>query len=190
MLFADIPQGAVVAMYGRPGAGKTWIGLDLIGRKHAEDPDAIAVWFDTEFRMGGNDSDLVQFGVDPSRLLTFSVGNTRDVIENFDRVGDFAAEGAPIKIIVINTITSMQRPLDPEEPIGAMTMMLAALAKCARAHNITLVMIAHVRSNLNGLKIVPGYKPSPAGLDTFVDYMVEVDSPVGVRIEKVEKTDG
>jgi RecA/RadA recombinase len=178
----DIPQGAIVAMYGPPSCGKTWVALDMVGRIHAEDPEAFAVWFDTEFRMGFDDA-VADFGVKKDRFVPLSTNTVADIEYNLDKIFTMVEDGLPLKVIVLNTVTGIVVPRDEEEPIGYRTRLLEAMAARCQRHRITLILVCHVRKEMYGFV---GTTKMPGGMDV-VDYRVSVDGPTGVEITKVEK---
>jgi RecA/RadA recombinase len=179
----DIPQGSVVAMYGPPAAGKTWHALDMVGRLHTEDKEALAVWFDVEYRMDRRD--VSDFGVDPQRFHVFSVNGINDVEDCFKGVIQLVKDGAPNKLVVINSVTGIATNRGADDPIGHRARVLELMARRAREHNVTLVLVCQVRKEMYGF-VGTTKVPVPGGMD-LVDYRVAISSARSVEVTKVEK---
>ncbi len=80
-----LPLGFSAVLYGPPKGGKSIICNAFIGQLHKDDPNALAIKFNTELRELGQltkeQADL--FGIDRERYMAFDV-NAPDLI--FDRI--------------------------------------------------------------------------------------------------------
>jgi RecA/RadA recombinase len=160
-----LPRGYSVIFYGPPGGGKSLVSNSMIGQLHQDDPDAIALKYDTEFRekaqMGKAQKAI--WGIDPDRYIAYSVNQPTLIFDKIETdVNALCQEGAPIRLIVIDSLTGIQglRELNAEsietQQIGdhAMTIQrgLKRILPVIRNHNIGLVLTAHVRAEMDMLE--------------------------------------
>lgn len=157
-----LPFGYGMLLYGPPKGGKSIICNSLIGSLHQQDPEAIAVVFNTEMRgaLQTNSNQLAKWGIDPERFITYDV-NQPEMI--FDRIEhDIAAacqEGEKIKLVIIDSLTNIvgRRTLNADsvsqQQIGdqALTIKdgLMRILPVIRKHNIALVGTSHIRAELD-----------------------------------------
>lgn len=106
-----LPRGYSILLWGPPKAGKSVLCFDAAGQVLANDPTAIVVKFDTEFRDEGQltEAEAACYGIDLNRFVVFSVSDPALV---FDRVVDeivpMINAGANIPLIIIDSITGVQ----------------------------------------------------------------------------------
>lgn len=186
-----LPLGYSMVLWGPPKAGKTVICNGMIGQLHQDDPDAIAVKFNTEFRERGQlkDRDYANYGIDRDRYIAYEVNAPALV---FDRIqNDIAAmcqEGAPIRLIIVDSITGIQgrREMDSEsidkQQIGdhALTIQtgLKRILPTIRKYNIALVLTAHARAELDMWEIKRGHKTkmqASFGVQHVCEYFMMVE---------------
>lgn len=103
--------GKVNIVYGPESAGKSMLAqMGIIELQH-RDPDAIAIWFDSEFSF--NIGLFEKLGGDSSRLI---VRKSNDPLKIFDFIGgellEMLQDGAPVKALVIDSIKSIRYPKD------------------------------------------------------------------------------
>ena len=142
MLEGGFETGAITECFGQYGSGKTQIGHLLSVMCQKDDPDAVAVYIDTEntFRP----ERIVQFakgaGLDPDQVL----GNVK-VARAFnsdhqmlltEKVADLVKEGLKVKLVVIDSLTAHFRA----EFVGRGT--LAERQQKLNKHMHTLAMVA------------------------------------------------
>jgi RecA/RadA recombinase len=157
-----LPFGTGMVLYGPPKGGKSLIVNAMIGEMHRQDPEAIAVVFNTELRgeFQANAEQLKKWGVDTERFITYDV-NTPELI--FDRIehdlNSAIQEGLKIKLIVIDSLTAIigRRTLNADtvsqQQIGdqAATIKdgLMRILPVIRKHKIALIGTAHVRAEMD-----------------------------------------
>ncbi len=185
-----LPRGYSVSYYGPPGGGKSLLLNATIGQLHKDDPEAIAVKFDTEFREDGQLSpvDYPKWGIDADRIITIS--DNRPTI--FDRISkEIAAmcqDGAPIALIGIDSINAVQgrRFMNQEtietQQIGdeALTIQtgLKMILPVQRKYHIGLIMTAHVRAEMDALEQKRGNKTRMAasfGMQHHTEYFLYIE---------------
>lgn len=106
-----LPRGFPIVIYGPEKSGKSILCYDAIAELHRADPEAIAIRFDTEMRDEGQltPSQAEIYGIDLKRYqpyITNSPSKIFDFIEN--EVDAMCSEGAPIKLIIIDSITNIK----------------------------------------------------------------------------------
>jgi hypothetical protein len=154
-----IPHGYSAIIYGPPKGGKSLILNSMIGQLHQDDPEAIAVKFNTEMREEGQLSNASSdmWGIDQDRYMAYNV-NTPDKI--FDYIaGPLKAmvdDGMKLKLIGIDSLTgilgrrTMNADTVMQQQIGdeAKTIQdgLKSILETIRHKRITLVGTAHLRA--------------------------------------------
>lgn len=185
-----VPRGYSAAFYGPPGGGKSYLLNATIGQLHADDHNAIAVKFDTEFREEAQltPADYAKMGIDPDRLITFA--DNKPTL--FDTIStDLEAmcqEGAPIALIGIDSVNAIQgrRAMNQEsietQQIGDEALTLQTgfkrILPFQRKHHVALIACAHVRAELDALEQKRGNKTRMAasfGMQHHIEYFLYVE---------------
>jgi RecA/RadA recombinase len=183
-----LPRGYSGIIYGPPKGGKTLILNAFIGQLHRDDPEAIAVKFDTELREEGQLTPEVaaNWGIDLDRLITYSV-NTPDKI--FDYIsGPLRAmidDGAPIKLIGIDSLFGIQgrRAMNQDtvmtQQIGdhakTITDGLKQVVETIRHKRIALLATDQIRAEMDQLQQMRGKKVKMASAwaaQHFFEYFI------------------
>lgn len=153
-----LPQGFSLLLYGRPKGGKSLISRSLIGKLHQNDPEAVAVVFDTEMRWEAqlDDKQMETYGVDPERLAIRPVNHPAQIFDTIEK--DLTAliqDGLKIKLIIIDSITAIQgRRATEQETIMtqqrgdlALTLQegLKQILGTVRKNQIGLVLTTQIR---------------------------------------------
>lgn len=186
-----IPSSYTAVFYGPPKAGKTILVNAIIGQLHQDDPEAIAVKFDTEMRergqMTGKQAQI--WGIDPSRYICYSTNKPNEIFDRIEHdIAGMCDEGMPLKLLVIDSITGImgRRALNADtidtQQIGddAKTQGdgLKRILPVLRKHKITCILNAHVRAELDMGEQMRGNKVKMAAawqLQHFAEYFVYVE---------------
>jgi RecA/RadA recombinase len=161
-----IPKNASILLLSEQKAGKSLSCYAIIEQMQKDDPEGIAIYFNTELR--GALQHGVFSGLDKERLIIY---DTKDPEEIFDRVEkDIKAlvqDGCPIRIIVIDSLTNIQgiKRRDADSVADhlrgdhALTLMtgLDKLVPFCKQNKILLIGTSQMRAN---------QKASPGGPDT------------------------
>lgn len=160
-----LPYGYSVTLYGPPGGGKSLVCNSLIGQLHKDDPNAVVIKFDTEFRERGQMTKQQKdiWGIDSKRYIAYSVNQPQLIFDRIEKeILDLCQAEVPIKMIIIDSLTGIQglREQNAEtietQQIGdhAMTIQrgLKRILPVIRNHNIALVTTAHVRAEMDMLE--------------------------------------
>jgi RecA/RadA recombinase len=186
-----LPLGYGLILYGPPAGGKSILCNAMIGQLHKDYEDAIAIKFDTEMREEAQNTDKMRriHGIDDSRYIVYSV-NQPDLI--FDRIEkDVAAmcqEGAPIKLIVIDSINAIlgRRSMNADsvmvQQIGdeAKTLQdgFKRIAAVQRKFRIAVVLTSHVRAEMDMAEQMRGNKVrmgASYGVQHYGEYFMFVE---------------
>ena len=148
--------GAITECFGEFGCGKTQIGHLLAVNTLKEDPDACAVYIDTEntFRPERITQLAIGAGVDPedilSRMMVARAHNSDHQMLLTEKVDSLITEqGKKVRLVVVDSLTSHFRA----EFIGRGTLAerqqklnrhMHALAKVASSHNICVYVTNQV----------------------------------------------
>lgn len=186
-----LPRGYSASFYGPPGGGKSLLLNATIGQLHRDDPEAIAVKFDTEFREAGQLTleDYATWGIDPDRLITFQTNSPMGVFDKIaTEINAMCQEGAPIALIGIDSINAImgRRAMNADtietQQIGdeALTIQtgLKMVLPVQRKHKIGLIMTSHVRAEMDMLEQKRGNKVRMAasfGMQHHTEYFLYIE---------------
>lgn len=181
---AGIPYGYSAVLFGEPKAGKSLVSNLFIGAMHKQNPDFMAIKFNTEMREEGQMADY--WGINQDSYQAYNVNEPKYI---FDRIKDellpLIEKGMPLKALVIDSLQGMQgiREANAEsienQQIGdqALTIQkgLKMILPIIRKHKIALLCTAHIRANLDGGMYGPKTKMAGAWAQKhFFEYFVEV----------------
>lgn len=166
-----MPYGYSAVFYGPPKGGKSVCSHLAIGQIHQEDPEAIVIKIDTEFRADGqlDDKSCALFGIDQSRLLVMQASSPVEVFDQIEKDVDAICEaGAPVKAIIIDSLNGLQGRREKElESIEKLTIGdhaltvgtgLKRIKPITFRRGIGLILIDQVRAEMDQLEIRRGNK--------------------------------
>lgn len=166
-----LPYGCSMVLYGPPKGGKSVFLNGIVGQMHQDDPDAIAVKFDTELRsqFTTNPTMMRKFGIDEKRYLVFDVNEPDKVFDRIEK--DIAAacqEGEKIKMVIIDSMSGIsgRRSLNADtvnqQQIGdqAATIKdgLQRIMPTIRKYGIAFICTAHIRAEMDMAEQMRGKK--------------------------------
>lgn len=155
MLAGGIESGAITEAFAEFGGGKTQLGHLFSVRCQMDDPEAIAVYIDTEntFRPERIRQFARGVGIDPEKALSnvrvAKAYNSDHQVLLAEKVEELIKEGAKVKLIVVDSLTAHFRA----EFIGRGTLAerqqkinkhMHTLAKLADLHNIAVYVTNQV----------------------------------------------
>ena len=180
-----LPFGYSAVLYGPPKCGKSIICNAFIGQLHKDDPEAIAIKFNTEFREEGQYSDI--WGIDPERYQAFNRNTPEGIFDFICTDVDAACQaGEKIRLIVIDSVQGIQGRLTqntesiadirPGDHAFTVQEGLKRITPIIRKHRIALIWTCHIRANLDmGYGHGPKTKMAAAfGLKHGVEYYISV----------------
>lgn len=156
-----LPFGYSAILYGPQEGGKSVLSKMFMGGLHQSDPDALALLYDAEFRatVQLGTKDYSKFGIDPKRIKVIQ-NNSADIFNQIThKVDALCQNGAPIKLIVIDSVSALQgRVMEEKANVKQMTfgdsaqtigIGLKMILPVIRKHNIALIMIAQARAEMD-----------------------------------------
>jgi RecA/RadA recombinase len=170
-----LPAGYSMVLYGPPKGGKSVICNAMIGQLQKDDPEAMVIKFNTEFREEGQltDDQAKLWGIDPSRYLAYETNRPDEIFDRIEK--DFAAlveEGMKLKLVIIDSITQIQgrRAMNADtimtQQIGdnALTIQegLRRILPVQRKCGFGLLLTAHIRAQMDQVEQMRGNKYRPA----------------------------
>lgn len=164
-----IPYGFSMLIWGPPKGGKSYVANTFVAQLHADDPEAIAINFNTELRgqVQCNEEQLKKQNIDPERYQVYDV-NAPELI--FDRIEhDIPAlceEGLKVKLVIIDSLThiqgrrSMNATTVSQQQIGdhaqTISVGLKRILPVLRKYGITLIATDHQRAEMDQHEIMRG----------------------------------
>lgn len=187
-----LPLGYSMVLYGPPAGGKSVLCNAMIGQLHQDDPEAIAVKFNTEFREQGQltQSQAGIWGIDRERYVCYDVNQPDQIFDRIEKDIASACQEDPgkIKLIIIDSITAIQgrRAMNADtimtQQIGdlAITLQdgLKRILPVQRKHKIALILTAHVRAEMDQVEQMRGNKVKMAaafGVQHHAEYFMYVE---------------
>lgn len=166
-----LPYGCAMVLYGPPKGGKSVFINGIIGQMHQDDPDAVAVKFDTELRsqFTVTTTTLKKFGIDPDRYIPYDVNEPNKVFDRIEKdLATACQEGLKIKLIIIDSMSGIQgrRALNADtidtQQIGdqAATIKdgLMRIMPTIRKYGIALIVTSHIRAEMDMAEQMRGKK--------------------------------
>lgn len=164
-----LPFGLGMLLYGPPKGGKSILCNAFVGQLHKDDPEAVAVCFNTELR-GEFQANLAQmrtWGIDPERYIVFDVSQPELIFDRIEKdIADLCQQGLKIKLVIIDSLTGIQgrRSLNADsvssQQIGdhAATIKdgLKRVVPIFRKHKIAYIGTDHVRAEMDQKEIMRG----------------------------------
>lgn len=194
-----LPFGLSTIFYGPAKAGKSLASYLMAGQLHKDNPEAIVIRFDTEFRSEPLKKDNM-WGIDPDRFIAY---NTNDPTQIYDRITgeirEMLEEGAPIKLIIIDSITVMKgvkrmgKDSVADHLMGDASLTtgigLQNILPVIRKHKVAFICTTHIRANFDAGMYGPKTKMAGGhSLKHFFEYYIEVkrDNSADSKIEDKE----
>lgn len=151
-----IPKGSGVLLYSEPKAGKSLLAQSIVAQLHKDDPEAIAMYFSTEFK-GKYQKGFFE-GIDPERLAMYDTNDPRDIFDFIaEDVAAMVQDGMPLKLVVIDSLTAIggikaEGRSVADHLIGdkalTITRGLDRIIPFFKKNNITYITVAQVRMNI------------------------------------------
>lgn len=209
-----LPYGYTMIMYGPPAGGKSILCNAIIGQLHRDDPEAIAVKFNTELRETGQTTAEQRkiWGIDDDRYIAYDVNHPEMIFDRIEKeIAAMCQEGAPIRLIVIDSINGIigRRATNADT---IMTQQIGDDAKTQqdgfkfilnmqRKYHIAVILTSHVRAEMDVGEQMRGNKlrmGAGLGVQHYGEYFVFVEPNrskegktdlLGAKFEDEENTD-
>ncbi len=187
-----LPLGYTLIMYGPPAGGKSILCNAMIGQLHKDDPEAIAIKFNTEMREEGQTTKAQRsiWGIDDDRYLAYDVNNPELIFDRIEKdIAAMCQEGAPIKLIVIDSINAIlgRRSMNADsvmvQQIGdeAKTLQdgFKRVLAVQRKYKIAVVLTSHIRAEMDQAEQMRGNKVrmgASFGVQHYGEYFMFVEA--------------
>ena len=186
-----LPLGYSMLLGGPAKAGKSFIFLNMVAQMHRDDPEAIAIMFNTEYRgeVQANEKTLAFLGIDKDRFRVIESNTPDGIFDVISKdINEMCQEGAPIKLIGIDSISMIQgrRAMNADtimtQQIGDQAATLQAgylqILPVIRKNKISMVLLTHVRDEMDMAEQMRGNKFKLQGANAtkhFAEYFCMVE---------------
>lgn len=199
------PKGAVAVTYGLPKSGKSLLLNDMIAQLHKDDPEAIALKWNTEWRetFQMTPDQLKRWGVDIDRYQAYE---TQDPSEIFDTictlVPQLVKDGYKIGLVGIDSVSNIlgrnllaADSVDQQLRGDQAKTIQDGLSRCIsvfRKLRIPLVMTAQVRAEQdpNKAKFNPYTMAGGYYLKHSAEYFIKISKANDTKAGDKEDMDG
>jgi RecA/RadA recombinase len=190
-----LPKGLPMIIYGPEHSGKTLFCYDLIAQLHKDEPDAIAIRFDTEMR---DEAQLTParaqlYGIDIDRYMPYLTNDPEEIFDFIEsQIKAYLEEGMPIKLIVIDSLTNIigrrmaSTPGMGKAQVGDASRTqqdgLQRIQRLMHKYRISLVLTSQVRAEMDPIEQMRGNTYKMAGgwfLKHLGGYVLQVDPNKG-----------
>lgn len=157
-----LPLGYSLVLYGPPKGGKSLLCNSMIGQLHKDDPEAIAIKFNTEMREEGQlgPEEMAMWGIDPDRYMGYNTNTPDGVFDSIEhQIAALCQDGAPIKLVIIDSINAIQgrRAMNNDsvmnQTIGDLALTLQEGCKrilaVQRKYKLAVIFVAQVRAEMD-----------------------------------------
>lgn len=155
-----IPKGSGVLLFSEPKAGKSLLIQAVVAQMQKDDPEGIAIIFNTEMRGRFQTGAIV--GVDPERTIIYDTNRPEDIFDRMEReIQPMLQDGMPLRIVAIDSLNmiggtksmSADRSVN-DHLIGdqALTLQkgLQKFVPIVRKNNLLFFGTAQIRANIDG----------------------------------------
>jgi hypothetical protein len=166
-----LPYGYSLLLWGEGKAGKSLVARMLIGDMHRQDPDAIAVYYNTEMReeLQATPKMLEAFGIDVNRIAAYNVNKAEDIFDRIEKdIPELIDQGLKIRCIVIDSITDIiGRKMQNSKSVGDFIIGdnaattgdgLLRIKGTLRKYKIANILVAQARAEMDSHEQMRGKK--------------------------------
>lgn len=190
-----LPKGYPMIIFGPEHSGKTLFCYDLIAQMHKDDPDGIALRFDTEMR---DEAQLTParaqlYGIDIDRYQPYLTNDAEEIFDYIEsQLKVLLDDGAPVRLIVIDSITNIiGRRMAATAGMGKAQVGdesktqqdgLKRIQRLMHKHRISLVLTSQVRAEMDPIEQMRGNTYKMAGgwfLKHLGGYVLQVEANKG-----------
>jgi KaiC/GvpD/RAD55 family RecA-like ATPase len=185
-----IPEGASAIFYGPSKSGKSLLANFCVGQLHRDDPEAIAIKFETELRekFQMTPRSMKMFGIDSDRYRCRMTNKPNEIFDFIEKdIPALVQKGMKIKLLVLDSVTdilgrrSMNAKSVDVQQMGdeAATIQngLKRIKDVLRRYNISMIMVAQERAEMDPVEQMRHKKTKMAGanyLRHFSEYFVYI----------------
>jgi RecA/RadA recombinase len=154
-----IPKGSGVLLFSEPKAGKSLFAQSIVAQLHKDDPQAIAMYFSTEYKAKYQKGFFE--GIDPDRIFMYDTSDPRDIFDFLaNDVQAMVQDGMPLRLVVIDSITAIGGIKAEDRSVAdhligdkalTITRGLDRIIPFFKKNNITYITVAQVRMNIGAM---------------------------------------
>ncbi len=187
-----LPESLTLALGGPPKGGKTLICNSFVGNMHQNDPEAIAVKFNTEFRERGQATEAElqrMWGIDPKRYMPYEVNSPMLIFDRIEQeLAAMCQEGMPLKLVIIDSINGIQgrRSMNADsietQQIGDEALTLGTgfkrILPVQRKYGFSVILTCQIRAELDKVEQMRGNKfkmSLPLSVQHYAEYFAYVE---------------
>ncbi len=196
-----LPLGYSLSMYGEPKSGKSLLAYVFAGGVHHDYPDGIVLKFNTEFREEGQLTPewAKNYGIDFERYMGIDANDPDLIYDQIEtQVAAWCQEGMPIKLIIIDSMNSVQG-LREKENTSVSDVTIGDVAKAnktglkrilpvQRKYGISLIMTSHVAIEMDPIEVKRNGKYK-SGMSVGVQHHSEYSMFVEKSRNKADRQD-
>ncbi|HVT63296.1 MAG TPA: hypothetical protein VHD33_07420 [Legionellaceae bacterium] len=184
-------RGRSMVLSGPSEGGKSYFLNAIIGQLHKDDPNSIAIKYDTEFRDEGQltPEQAALLGVDLNRYTCYSVNTPEGIFDHITHdVAALCDDGMPLALIAIDSLNNIQgirmtgNDSVMDQTIGDLAQTLkiglTKVLPIQKKFRIGLIHVAQVRSEMDQLEIRRGNKlriALPHTAQHLIDYWAYIE---------------
>ena len=153
-----LPKDASLLMYAPAKAGKSLIAKSFVKQIQMNNPDAITVEYNTEFRAMQASSNI--FGIDYDRHQVYLTNKPSEIFDHCTQtLATLVQDGMPLSLIIIDSLTFIAGPktlnADSVEDFtigdqaAVITKGLQQIIPWIKRNRIPLIATAHMRANID-----------------------------------------
>ena len=186
-----LPAGYSLLLYGGRKGGKSLMCYDTVGALHEDDPEAVAMKWDTEMReeLQGTPETLAMFKIDPARYIPYSTNHAEDIFDRFEKDVVLAIKaGVKIRLAIIDStsnivgrrqakMTSVNQ-FDIGDHAQTLQNGLRFVLPVIREYKIGLILVTHIRAQMDESAQKRGEKVKPQAANAvqhFAEYFGHVE---------------
>lgn len=186
-----LPFGYTVLLWGPQKSGKSLVSYSMAAQLQKDDPEAIIVRFDTEMRAEAQctPQTAAKWGVDLKRFKNVNNNTPAGIFDAIEtKIAGWIEEGAPIKMIIIDSISGIRgrRDLNADtietqqmgDEAATLQSGLKRIIGLIRNKKIALVLCTQARAEMDPMKArMHGDKKMAAAyaLKHFAEYFMLVE---------------
>lgn len=187
-----IGAGLALALGGPPKGGKTLLTNAFTGQLHKDDPEAVVIKFNTEFRERGQSTPEERqriWGIDPERYLVYEVNSPMMIFDRIEKeIAAKCQDGMPLRLIIIDSIGGIQgrRSMNADtievQQIGDLALTLGEgfkrILPVQRRFNISVILTCQIRAEMDLLEQKRGNKfkmQLPLAVQHYAEYFMYVE---------------
>lgn len=163
-----IPKGSGVLLFSEPKAGKSLLIQATIAEMHKNDPEGIAIIFNSEMRGTFQNGSIL--GVDKDRLIIYDSNRPEDIFDRMEQdILPMLQDGMPLRIVAIDSLNSIggTKSLSADRSVNshligdqALTLQkgLQKFMPIVRKHKLVALATAQIRANVDAGQYGPKEK--------------------------------